>query len=294
MNRVLLIGGTGFIGKRVALALKALNVAPRIFDLPQAIERTLLPDGCEVFAGDVTDPASLARAMEGCAAIVHLAGIMTVDCAADPLRAVRINVQGSVNVFEAARIAGVPVAYLSTSGVFGPDDASQPYPMTIYGVTKLAVEGIARVYAADHGVPSLGLRPYIVYGPGISSGIAAGPSIAIAASVKQEAAEIRFSGKVGFVYVDDVASLLAAAVTRPISGATVLTVAGDTREMDDFIDVLASKSGWNGISVEGVPLRIPSDLASDPVPDWLGNHPITNIETGIALSLAELGHVDRQ
>src|SRR5690606_13895711 len=141
---------------------------------------------------------------------------------------------GSLNVLEAARVQGLPVAWLSSAGVFGPEDAVHPYPMTIYGVTKLAVEGLARVYAADHGVPSLGLRPYIVYGPGISSGIAAGPSIAIAASMRREPAEIRFSGRVGFVHVDDVARLLAAAVTRPVRGATMLTMAGETREMAEF------------------------------------------------------------
>lgn len=160
--------------------------------------------------------------------------------------------------------------------------------MTIYGVTKLAVEGIARVHAADHGVPSLGLRPYIVYGSGISSGIAAGPSVAIAASVRRAAAEVKFSGRVGFVFVDDVAAMIVAGLTRSMQGATVLTMAGDTCGMGDFICELARQTGWNRITVSGPPLRIPADLASDPVPGWLLPQPVTPIAAGIAATVAEL------
>lgn len=288
MSRVLLVGGTGFIGARLAARLAARGLATRTFDLPAAIAHADLPGDREVFAGDVTDAVALEQAAEGCDGIVNLAGIMTMDCARDPVRAINVNVLGSVKVFEVARRTGATVAYLSSAGVFGPDDASTPEPLTLYGVTKLAVEGIARVYAADHGVASLGLRPYVVYGPGVSSGIAAGPSIAIAASVRRQPATIRFSGRVGFTYVDDVADMLAAAVTRPIAGATVLTMAGDTRGMDAFLAELARQTGWSGIEVSGPPLRIPSDLASDPVPAALGDHPVTTIETGIAKAIAAL------
>lgn len=289
MKRVLLVGGTGFIGRRVAAALVAQGRVPRLFDLAGALARADLPDGYEVRAGDVTDLASLAAAAEGCSGIVHLAGLMTVDCAKDPARAVQVNLLGSINVFEVARAIAAPVAYLSTAGVFGPGSARQPQPMTIYGVTKLAVEGVARVYAADHGVPSLGLRPYIVYGAGISSGIAAGPSIALDAAVKRQPAVIGFSGRVGFVHVDDVARLLVAALERPMAGATVLTMAGDTREMTEFVAELGAQSGWDGVQISGLPLRIPADLASGPVPDWLGDHPVTTIAEGIRQTLAELG-----
>ncbi|MEI4485975.1 NAD(P)-dependent oxidoreductase [Frigidibacter sp. MR17.14] len=286
MSPVLVTGGMGFVGQRVLRALAAQGLAARVLDL--APDPARLPPGTDVVAGDIADPAATAAAAEGCRGIIHLAGLMTVDCAADPMRAVRVNVQGSVAVFEAARRAGLPVAWLSTAGVFGPADAVHPAPATVYGATKLAVEGIARAYASDHGMPSLGLRPYIVYGPGISSGIAAGPSIAIDAAVRRVPATIRFSGRVGFVHVDDVARLLVAGVIRPRPGATMLTLAGDTVEMTAFTAELARQSGWDGVSIEGPALKIPADLSNDPVPPELGPHPVTTVARGISDSLSEL------
>lgn len=288
MKRILITGGTGFVGVRVAAALAKAVYAIRIFDLSPRPERLPAGIAAEIVSGDITDGDAVQTATQGCEGIVHLAGLMTVDCARDPVLGARVNLIGSLNVFEAARMVGIPVAYLSSAGVFGPQDAVNPHPMTIYGATKLAVEGAARSFFLDHGVRSLGLRPYIVYGPGISAGIAAGPSIAIAASARREPATIRFSGRVGFVHVDDVARMLATAMTTPPEGAAVLTMAGETAEMVDFVAELERQSGWSGIAIDGAPLRIPADLASDPVPASLAPQPVTGIAEGIRRSLAEV------
>lgn len=288
MKPVLVTGGTGFVGLRVVAALATAGHPIRIFDLAPRPERLPAGIAAEIVSGDITDGAAVQAAAQGCGGIIHLAGLMTVDCARDPVLGARVNLIGSLNVFEAARAEGVPVAYLSTAGVFGPQDAVNPHPMTIYGATKLAVEGAARAFFLDHGVRSLGLRPYIVYGPGISAGIAAGPSIAIAASARRETATIRFSGRVGFVHVDDVASMLVKAMTTPPEGAAVLTMAGETAEMTDFVAELARQSGWSGIAIDGAPLRIPANLASDPVPASLAPQPVTGIVEGIQRSLAEV------
>ncbi|WP_440408324.1 NAD-dependent epimerase/dehydratase family protein [Neorhizobium petrolearium] len=288
MSRILVTGGAGFVGLRTVAALLNAGHQVRIFDLAPRPELLPLAANVEIVFGDITDAEAVCSAAKQCSGIVHLVGLMTVDCARDPALATRVNLIGSINVFEAAKAARLPVAYLSTAGVFGPQDAVHPRPMTVYGATKLAVEGVARAWHLDYGVPSLGLRPYIVYGPGISAGIAAGPSIAIAASVARKPAEIRFSGRVGFVHVDDVARMLTAAMTRPLEGVTVLTMAGDTAEMGDFVSELARQTGWSGITVSGEPLRIPADLTSDPVPAFLGAQPPTRIAAGIAQTLAEL------
>ncbi|MCX8998204.1 NAD(P)-dependent oxidoreductase [Rhizobiaceae bacterium BDR2-2] len=288
MSRILVTGGTGFVGLRTVEALHGAGHDIRILDLAPRPER--LPRGiaAEIVTGDITDAATVAAAARDCGGIVHLAGLMTLDCARAPVLGARVNLIGSLNVFEAAKARRLPVAYLSSAGVFGPQDARHPQPTTIYGATKLAVEGAARAFLVDHGVPSLGLRPYVVYGPGISAGIAAGPSIAIAASVRREPAVIRFSGRVGFVHVDDVARMLAAAMTAPLDGATVLTMSGETAGLEAFVSELGRQTGWTDIAIEGPPLRIPADLQSDPVPSFLGAQPVTGIEAGIRQSLAVL------
>lgn len=289
MKRILLTGGTGFVGIRTVAALQAAGYRVRIFDHAPQPERLQSNVSVEIISGDIADPAAVAAAAEQCDGIVHLAGLMTLDCARDPVRAASVNLVGSINVFEAAKQRHLPVAYLSTAGVFGPEDAIHPKPMTIYGATKLATEGVARAYFVDHGVPSLALRPYIIYGPGISAGIAAGPSLAIAASVRRQPAEVRFSGRVGFVYVDDVSRILAAAMTASPEGADTLTMTGETADMTEFVQTLRAQSGWSDISITGTPLRIPADLSSDPVPAYLGAQPVTGIAAGIRQALAALG-----
>lgn len=286
MSLVLVTGGTGFVGRRVVAQLQAAGHGVRVLDLRPAPEA--VPPGCDLRSGDIAEPGTVSAAAEGCDGIIHLAGLMTLDCARDPLLGTRVTLTGSLHVLEAARAMGARVAWLSSSAVFGADDAAHPHPMTVYGALKLAVEGIARAYWLDHGVPSFALRPYIVYGPGESAGIAAGPSIAMRAAVERRPATIRFSGRVGFVHVDDVARALVAAATGPMQGATALTMAGETAEMTAFTAALAAATGWTDIAIDGPPLRIPADLGSDPLPDWLGPQPVTSLADGIAQSLAEL------
>lgn len=294
MSRVLVTGGTGFLGVRVVRALRARDHDVRVFDLhPDAARLDAtepgLSRGVELIAGDVAAEGALATALAGCDGAVHLAGLMTLDCAADPLRGAMVNLIGSLRLFEAAREQGLRhLAYVSTAGVFGPGDAVHPHPMTHYGTFKLAVEGAARAFHTDHGLPSLGLRPYIVYGPGESRGIAAGPSIACRAALERREAVIRFSGRAGFVHVDDVARALADAMVASMTGAEAVTMAGETAEMETFAALLAEAVPGARIRIEGPPLRIPGDLASGAMPGWLGPQPVTGLREGIAATLAEL------
>lgn len=291
MSRVLVTGGTGFIGRWVVADLRALGHEVTIFDArpnPATLDeiRPGLSGEVRLVSGDIAD-GSVGGALAGCDGVVHLAGVMTVDAAADPVRAATINLIGSLHVFEAARAQGVArIVYVSSAAVFGPGDAIHPRPMTHYGAQKLAIEGAARAYHADHGLPSVGFRPYIVYGPGQSSGIAAGPSIAIAAAARGEAAAIRFSGPVGFVYVRDVAALMVAAVTQDMEGAEAYTLCGETAEMETFLDALARQVPGAQVTVDGPRLRIPTDLASSPMPPVLASVATTGIDAAIADTLA--------
>ena len=86
-----------------------------------------------------------------------------------------------------------PVVYTGSIGMFSPSDVdpatgrlredAEPHPGNHYGVYKFANEGTARIYSADAGVPSVGLRPMTVYGAGRDQGMTSSPTVAIAAAV---------------------------------------------------------------------------------------------------------------
>ncbi len=292
MTRVLVTGGTGFLGAWVVRDLVARGHAVRVLDLrPDPAHRDFVSPGLsaavECRAGDIRDPAAVRAAISGCDRAVHLAGVMTLDCARDPVAGAMINLIGSLNLFEAAIAEGLPsLAYVSTAGVFGPTDAENPRPATHYGAFKLAVEGSARAYLADRGFPSVGFRPYIVYGPGESSGIAAGPSIALRAAHEGRPAVIRFSGRVGFVHVEEVAAAFVAAVESPPEGAEAWTLAGETTDMTTFLTTLRAQIPAADIAIDGPPLRIPPEIGAGPRPAFLAATPRIGLAEGVARTLA--------
>src|ERR1051326_8449740 len=110
----------------------------------------LIMDGADLdqvtrIPGDVTDIAQLERAIgeHGVTHVVHLAALQVPFCRADPVRGARVNVVGTVNVFEAAKRTGLTttIAYASSAAVY--DAHANVAPATLYGVYKLANEGTA-------------------------------------------------------------------------------------------------------------------------------------------------------
>ncbi|MCA0044883.1 NAD-dependent epimerase/dehydratase family protein [Celeribacter litoreus] len=289
---VLVTGGTGFLGAFVARELVAQGLKPRLFDLrPQA--ETLefvsagLSDQCEIIAGDVTDAPAVADAMLGCGAVIHLAGLMTIDCKADPVRAAKVNLIGGQTVIaEAVNARASRLAYASSSAVYGAGEGRLPHPETLYGVHKLAIEGMARCAWLDHGLPSVGFRPYIVYGPGESAGIAAGPSIALRAAALAQSATIQFSGAVGFVHVADVARAFVQGLFEATEGAEVFDLHGASATVEEFVRALKDAVPDARVEIEGNPLKTPEILQGGARAAWFDALPVTSLEDGISQTLA--------
>jgi UDP-glucuronate 4-epimerase len=196
--------------------------------------------------GDITDLDALERVLDehGITRVVHLAALQVPFCRADPVLGARVNVVGTVNVFEAVkrrrdRIPGV--VWASSAAVYSADDPSPApesggvRPATHYGIYKLANEGTARVYWADDGVPSIGLRLYVVYGPGRDQGITSTPTQAMAAAARGEGFEITFGGVAQFDYAPDVARAFVAAARAVTDGAAVYNFPGVVAPMAEVV-----------------------------------------------------------
>lgn len=225
MARYLVTGGAGFIGSHLVDALLARGHSVRVLDDLSTGRVENLPSDCALVRGDVADPDLVRRAMQGVAGCFHLAAVASVVRAnEDWLGTHRTNLTGTVTVLdEARRLGGVPVVYASSAAVYGAvsgvarEDLT-PGPLTAYGADKLGSELHARVATLVHGVPTLGLRFFNVYGPrqdpsspysGVISlfadAIAAGRPVRVHGDGKQSR---------DFVFVADVVAHLMAAMAR--------------------------------------------------------------------------------
>ncbi|HTZ04631.1 MAG TPA: NAD(P)H-binding protein [Gaiellaceae bacterium] len=149
---VLLTGGTGFIGTHVAHALRARDVPVRALVRDPGRAPRLRAWGCELVAGDVTDPASLARACEGADAVVQLVSILN----GKPADFERLMAQGTRDLVGAAQAAGVRRFVLASA--LGLDERSRD--AVPYFAAKWEMERAVRESALEHVI----FRPSFVFG----------------------------------------------------------------------------------------------------------------------------------
>jgi dihydroflavonol-4-reductase len=169
--RVLVTGATGFTGGHLARALSARGEAVRALVRDRGRAAAGLP-GVELVEGDLTDPAALARAVDGVDVVYHIAALYRAAGLDDAVyRAVNATAVGTL--IERAAAAGARrVVHCSTVGVHGdiahpPADEDAPLaPGDVYQATKLEGERIAREAAAGTGVEVVIARPTGIYGPG--------------------------------------------------------------------------------------------------------------------------------
>ena len=174
---VLVTGGAGYIGRWLALELERSGqgvVAGELADPPRGMPHAL-PPSVEFVRGDTTDAEAMRAlvARQPLDAIVHLAGIVTMGCERDPARCLAVNLGGTANMLEAARLAGVPVfVFASTISVYGPD-VSQPMvegvtpaePLTWYGQSKIMAESLGLYYQRRWGLDFRAARMAAIVGP---------------------------------------------------------------------------------------------------------------------------------
>ena len=171
--RILVSGGSGFIGRHVVATLRAQDHHVRVVDLQSHID----PD-VDLVQGDIADPDVIAAAFEGgFDGVVHLAAVTSVLRSVEqPELTFRTNVDGTHRILEGARAAGVRSLVLaSTNAVTGPmeepaiTERARLRPLTPYGATKAAGEMLMSAYTSSYGVRCTALRLTNVYGPGMQA-----------------------------------------------------------------------------------------------------------------------------
>ena len=169
-------------------------------------------------------------------------------------------------------------------------------PATHYGVFKQATEASARVYYAESGISSVGLRPWTVYGAGRDTGLTADPSLALKAAVLGEKFKIRISGRMNFQYVEDVAETVLACLFASLEGAYAFNLAGDVIETEDFIAELERlrPQAKGLITAEGAPVPVAPLMDDSALREKIPNLPRTPLPEGIAKTLAIFERLKRE
>ena len=172
----LVTGGCGFIGFHLCHKLISQGHQVLVLDNLSTGSRDNLAASAKLIVADVTDSRVVKELMVNVDGCFHLAAIASVERSTnDWVGSHKVNQQGSVNVFEAARAcdqrAAIPVVYASSAAIYGDNasipllESSQPRPVSAYGADKLGTELHARVAWLVHRVPTVGLRLFNVYGP---------------------------------------------------------------------------------------------------------------------------------
>ena len=261
-QKILVIGGAGFIGSHVVDALLATSVREVvIYDnftrgSRDNLREALADPRCKIYpnGGDIRDIDLLNDAMQDADCVVHLAAMWLLHCLDFPRTAFEVNIAGTFNVLEACvRHKIQRLVYSSSASVYGdaveiPMDESHPFNnRNFYGATKISGEAMCRAYSDRYGLKFVGLRYMNVYGPrqdqrGAYTGaiptflnrIDANESLVVHGDGSQT---------YDFVYVEDVARANVLALQAKVSDCFYNIGTGLKTSIRELMDTLAVVTG---------------------------------------------------
>lgn len=294
---VLVTGGCGFIGTWVLRAVLDRGGRAVVVDqqpVPSRWQSVLGQRAHEVVRVDasVVDRDDLVRviASHGVERIIHLAALLTPACQADPWRGCQVNVLGTTAVFDAARVSGRVrrVACASSYAVHAAGSDGDESPPNFYGVFKQAAEQVAARYWEDFGIASLSLRPHVVYGPEREVGLTAGPSLAARAAARGESYTIGYTGRAGYVYVEDTARALVDAAIGGPDGATIADLPGESATPEEIVtrltEIVPQSAGK--IRVSGPPIPMNQARHPQPIERFFPGWKETTLDAGLRQTVA--------
>ena len=287
---VLVTGAGGCIGSWALAILVRAGVPAVAFDLDAGSHRPGLimspNERAQVIweQGDIADADAVERvvAAHGIGAIIHLAALQVPFCKADPVAGARVNVVGTAAVFEAARRHGIRrLAYASSVAAHGAP-ADSPWLATLYGAYKACDEAMARVYWADWGVPSVGLRPGVVYGIGRDQGMSSKTTVAILAAAAGREYVVPFTGANSYLYAGEAAAAFIQAVSAEREGATTFDCNGTCTTVEEALAILRRLAQGAQVSASGAPMPLPFADEDALLRAHIGDYGSISVEDGTA------------
>jgi UDP-glucose 4-epimerase len=247
-RRVLVTGGSGFIGRHAVAGLSAAGAQVRVVDLKPHPDPTV-----DIVVGDIGDHEVLSEAFDGgIDSVVHLAAVTSVlRSVENPAGTFDTNVAATHLLLEAARGAEVrSLAFASTNAVTGPMEApaivetATLRPLTPYGATKAAAEMLMSAYTASYGVRCVCLRLTNVYGPGMQAKDSIVARLMRAIRLEREF-EIYGDGRQvrDYVHVSDVIAAMTLGLTNEDWNGPVVIGSGKSLSVLEVIDTVRSVTG---------------------------------------------------
>ncbi len=308
-ERFLVTGASGCLGSwtiavllQEGTAVTALDLSPDRYRLAYHIPDDQL-EALDWIQADITHRDLLEQVIgdHQITHVIHLAALQIPFCQADPALGARVNVVGTVNVFEAVRQSSGRVrqiVYASSAAVYGlpavyppgpVPESAEARPGTHYGVYKLANEGTARIYWDSDRIASVGLRPYIVYGVGRDQGLTSSSTMAMMAAAAGQPYRISYGGAGAYHHAEDVAHTLIACARGPVDGAHVYNLPGHSATVAEIIAAIEaaepSSAGQIGYDNEKL-LPFPEQLDASRLKARLGSPPNRPLASGVRQTVA--------
>lgn len=301
MAKILITGIAGFIGGNLAAALLAQgHEVAGLDDLSQGL-RENVPAGARFIQADITD-AAIYPLFQGYDAVYHLAAKNCIsDCQLDPVATVRQNVLGTVNVFEAARRAGVgKIIYAESSALYEgsavyPTPESESAPHSFYALSKAAGRLFAEGYREFFGQRATALRYFCVYGPRQDYRRTVPPLMSAFALklLRGESPVIYGDGskRRDFIYVDDVNRFHLQCLTDARTDGQVYNLgSGRSHSVREIFDALEAqlRTGLQPCYAADLPGEAQTTWADIAAAQALGWRPLVSLEEGLRHVIAYL------
>ncbi len=298
---ILITGATGFLGSWIVSTLLGHGVAVVATDIGEKYDRLrlLMPEVPENLVDfrkcDVADGEAVDRLVAETqpSAIIHLAALQIPHCRVNPAAGAMVNIVGHINLMEAARKRGIG-RFIYTSSIAAKPRGPANAPSNLYGVFKKTDEEIARIYWQDFDLPSLGLRPYIIYGIGRDEGETSAITGAIRAAALGEAYEIPFTTTGCFQYAGEVADIFVRACLASWDGAQLSDLTDEVHSTGDVIDAIRKHMPGARIACSPEERVSPaSGFETAPLHAIIGDWARVSLQEGVRMTLEQFRRIHR-